>query len=105
MNIFYLHHDPVICARQHNDRHVSKMIVETAQLLSTAHHELDGKPSIFCYKRAHWNHPSAVWCRENTQNYLWLHSLLVELCVEYTYRFSDTLERTKIHKTERDGVV
>mgnify|MGYP003114961333 FL=1 len=105
MNIFYLHHDPVICARQHNDRHVSKMIVETAQLLSTAHHELDGEPSILCYKRAHWNHPSAIWCRENTQNYLWLHSLLVELCVEYTYRFSDTLGRTKIHKTERDGIV
>ena len=42
MNIFYLHNDPTECAKQHNDKHVVKMILEYAQLLSTAHRVLDG---------------------------------------------------------------
>lgn len=36
MNIFYLDENPEICARFHNDKHNVKMIVESAQLLSTA---------------------------------------------------------------------
>ena len=43
MNIFYLDHDPTKCAMYHVDKHVVKMIVEYAQLLSTAHRVLDGK--------------------------------------------------------------
>lgn len=43
MNIFTLHQDPFICAQQHCDKHVVKMILEYAQLLSTAHRLLDGK--------------------------------------------------------------
>ena len=42
MNIFYLHENPERCAEMHCDKHVVKMILETAQLLSTAHHEIDG---------------------------------------------------------------
>jgi len=42
MNIFYLHKDPDICASYHCDKHVLKMIIEYAQLLSTAHRMLDG---------------------------------------------------------------
>lgn len=40
VNIFYLDHDPAAAARMHCDRHVVKMILESAQLLSTAWHEL-----------------------------------------------------------------
>ena len=54
MNIFYLHNDPQIAAQMHCDKHVVKMILEYAQLLSTAHHELDGVPSIECYKNVFW---------------------------------------------------
>ena len=43
MNIFYLHENPKICAEMHLDKHSSKMLVEYAQLLSTAHRVLDGK--------------------------------------------------------------
>ena len=43
MNIFYLNKDPKICAEQHCDKHVVKMIVEYAQLLSTAHRVIDGE--------------------------------------------------------------
>jgi hypothetical protein len=40
MNIFYLSDDPVQCAKWHCDQHVTKMILEYAQLLSTAHRVL-----------------------------------------------------------------
>ena len=43
MNIFYLHKDPQQCARLHCDKHVVKMIIEYAQLLSTTHRVLDGE--------------------------------------------------------------
>ena len=76
MNIFYLHDDPEVCAKSHCDKHVVKMILEYSQLLSTAHHELDGEPSIECYKSTHKNHPSALWARTNRSNYNWLWSLL-----------------------------
>ena len=72
MNIFYLHDDPVTCAKMHCDKHVVKMIVEYAQLLSTAHHVCDGEPKIHCYKATHKNHPSAVWARANKHNYNYL---------------------------------
>ena len=43
MNIFYLHENPEICAEYHCDKHVVKMILETAQMLSTAHRIIDGE--------------------------------------------------------------
>ena len=42
MNIFYLDTRPKEAAMMHCDKHCVKMILETAQLLSTAHRELDG---------------------------------------------------------------
>jgi hypothetical protein len=99
MNIFYLHNDPEICAAYHCDKHVVKMILEYAQLLSTAHHELDGVPSIECYKSTHKNHPSAVWARQSMHHYRWLYRLLSHTCREYTKRYN------KIHATERKGIV
>ena len=99
MNIFYLHNDPQVCAAYHCDKHVVKMILEYAQLLSTAHHELDGVPSIECYKKTHVNHPSAVWARQSKRHYRWLYRLLSHTCREYTKRYR------KIHATERKGIV
>ena len=43
MNIFILDKDPVMAAQLQCDKHVVKMIVESAQMLSTAHRMLDGK--------------------------------------------------------------
>jgi len=99
MNIFYLHPDTDVCATMHCDKHAVKMILEYAQLLSTAHHVLDGEPEVACYKKTHVNHPSAVWSRENTSNYRWLWSLLDNLCKEYTVRYQ------RVHKTESSGIV
>jgi hypothetical protein len=100
MNIFYLHPDPVVCAMHHCDKHVVKMILETAQLLSTAHRILDEDDNdrhdrLGLYKQTHKNHPSAVWVREAVGNYVWTHQLLISLCREYTHRYD------KVHKTAR----
>lgn len=90
MNIFYLSRDPVLCAEMHCDKHVVKMILETAQLLSTAHHELG---STAPYKVTHRNHPSAVWARSGRYQYRWLYELLEALSDEYSKRYG------KVHLT------
>ncbi len=115
MNIFYVHTDPVICAQQHVDKHVVKMILEYAQLLSTAHRILDGievqgfsnsgrkakrwqlpdERDAILYKASHINHPSAKWCRHSLPNYQFLFKLWVELMREYHYRYG------KIHASMR----
>ena len=100
MNIFFLDPDPDTCAQLHCDKHNVKMILEYAQLLSTAHHVLDGDdapPGI--YKVTHRNHPSAVWVRESMQHYRWLHKLLDACCLDYTRRYQRT------HKVEKSGLL
>ena len=107
LNIFYLDHDVIKCAEMHNDKHVVKMILEYAQLLSTAHRVLDGtivvglsetgrKQSRYIlpdnresllYIATHLNHPSAVWVRQSDKNYSWLFEMFESLLEEYTYRY------------------
>lgn len=100
MNIFYLSSDPDECARFHVNKHVVKMILESAQLLSNAHHMLDGGQVIKpIYKLTHKNHPSAIWTRSSKAHYQWLWSLLQSLCKEYTFRYE------KIHKVEREDLL
>jgi murein L,D-transpeptidase YafK len=93
MNIFYLSKDPLKCAELHCNKHCVKMIIEYAQLLSTAHRVLDNNVDV--YKIAYLNHPSTIWTRKNKANYKWLSMLWVYLCNEYTYRYDKT------HLTEK----
>lgn len=97
MNIFYLHHDPRICARMHVSKHVIKMVLEVTQLLCSAWHMIDPDHEMYepVYKLTHKNHPSAIWTRASTANYEWLCQLGMELCKEYTYRYKKT------HKCEQ----
>ena len=94
MNIFFLHFNPKICSKMHVDKHVIKMILETCQLLCSAHYffKTEYQPP---YKLTHKNHPSSLWTRESLDNYDWLCELGLELCKEYTYRYR------KIHKCEK----
>jgi hypothetical protein len=114
MNIFVLDPNPIHAALDMVDKHVVKMILETAQLLSTAHRIIDGYEYIdktetgrkvkrwiipdlreeSLYKATHINHPSAVWARENDANYTWLSLHFSALLYEYKYRYE------KIHATE-----
>ena len=116
MNIFYLHNDPVKCAEMHVDKHCVKMILEYAQLLSTAHRVLDGveqrsvsktgrkrttyeltdSRETLLYSATHINHPSAVWVRQSAKNYNWLYSMFQALLTEYTYRYGKTHACTKL---------
>lgn len=93
MNIFILHLIPLLCAQMHVDKHVVKMILETTQLLCSAHHMVnsDYKPP---YKLTHKNHPCSIWVRTSLSNYTWLCKLGIELCKEYTYRYG------KVHKCQ-----
>ena len=76
------------------DKHVVKMILESAQLLSTAHHVLDGNAAREgIYKATHINHPCTVWVRESHANYNWLWWHLASLCEEYEHRYG------RMHKT------
>ena len=121
MNIFYIDEDPRQCAEWMVDRHVVKMILETTQLLSTAHRVLDGKETIvegfvdefdikhkkkklwvladgrdsILYNATHINHPSAIWVRKRESHYRWLFTLWIALMDEYTYRYG------RIHASAR----
>jgi hypothetical protein len=90
MNIFFLDYDPKKCAQYHNDKHVVKMILETAQLLCGVHWVTGNEAP---YKLSHKNHPCSIWTRSSLENYLWLCELGLELCIEYEYRYG------KKHKT------
>ena len=93
MNIFFLHWNPIICALYHVDKHVVKMILESCQLLCSAHYM---SKSVYTppYKLTHKNHPSSIWVRTSLSNYLWLVEMSLELCKEYTFRYE------KIHKCQ-----
>lgn len=85
MNIFVMDSNPKLCAQWLCDLRLNKMILETAQLLSTAAHYYGAKTT---YKPTHKNHPCSVWARTNYQNYNWLLCLFGNLTKEYYYRFN-----------------
>ena len=86
MNIFYLHRDPYKAAEVQYNKHVVKMILESAQMLCTAHHHYGSGDNV-PYKKAHYNHPSTIWCRENDKHYRWLFNHMLALGSEYTKRY------------------
>lgn len=96
MNIFYLHPNPKKAARYQCDKHVIKMILESVQMLYSAHHMMGssvetappavstGKPG---YRLVHKNHPCTIWARKTAANYIWLCRLAEALAEEYHYRY------------------
>jgi hypothetical protein len=116
MNIFVLDKEPKTAAVMHCDKHVVKMIVESGQMLSTAHRILDGKETIrpsksgkrmvkyweldnerdenLLYKAVHMKHPCTLWTMESSKNYHWHWQLFNYLCDEYIHRYG------KVHKTD-----
>ena len=86
MNIFYLHEHPQLAASYVYDKHKVKMILESAQMLCTAHHVFGNGHNV-PYKQAHLNHPSTIWVRESTHHYYWLYEHMLALGAEYTKRY------------------
>ncbi len=115
MNVFALSDDPREAAQDQCDKHIPKMVVESGQMLSTAHRMSDGVKrsersskgrmiSIYelsdhregiLYKAVHYNHPCTVWTRESDVNYRWHYRHFTALCDEYTYRYG------RIHLTDK----
>ena len=99
MNIFFIDKCPVMSAMQLCDKHVVKMVLETAQMCSTAIHEwcFGDEPILDnIYKSAYKNHPMTVWVRENDANMMWavLHGLSIG--GEYKYRYGKDHKSTAI---------
>jgi len=90
MNIFYLHSDPKIAVEYLYDKHVVKMVLETAQLLCTAQQhyaEIHNSNRYIPYKKAYYNHPSNKWVRESKANYEWLWNYFCAISGEYEKRY------------------
>lgn len=124
MNIFYLDDDLETNAHYHIDKHIVKMPLETAQILTTTvwidkflgfipraltkielaviNTEKSQQPVIdertfTRYLPTHPNHPCCIWARSSMANYEWLYGYLVSLSDEYTYRYG------KQHKAMDEG--
>ena len=109
MNIFVLDEDPRIAAQMVCDKHCSKMVVESGQMLSTAHRMLDGyiekRPSKsgkrtinywvhpdsnldgVLYNAVHHHHPCTVWSMVSKDNYEWHYEHFLGLAEEFQYRY------------------
>jgi hypothetical protein len=95
------------------------MIIEYAQLMSTAHRVLDGKqvkrlskknrllttydhpdPQLdhTLYKSCHVNHPSGIWVRQSKKNYRWLYEMWTELNTEFMYRYDKIVPHESYRK-------
>lgn len=119
MNIFYLHKDPVVAAEMSCDKHVVKMILESAQLLCTVHRVSDGTEYYdktangrkikrwkhpnsnlenILYKAGWLKHPSTQWLFENTKNYMWLYKHMMGLNEEYKKRYNHKEDHVTIQK-------
>lgn len=98
MNIFVLDTDPIVAASYLCDKHVPKMVLETAQMLSAAHRIVDPSDRIGIqnelYKTTHKNHPCVRWVCEEERFYTWLYAHFIGLCSEYTTRYG------KVHKSQ-----
>ena len=97
MNILFLSAKPGRCARWHCDKHVVKMILESTQILYTAHHIhesslLEIAPLCLStgqrgYKKHAAKHPSVIWAAEALPHYIWLCWLALALVNEHEHRF------------------
>ena len=81
-------------AQYHCDKHVVKMILETAQLLCGVHHVTAHDTAHVPYKLSHKNHPCSIVARDSMSNYLYLCEIGLALGEEYTYRYG------KRHKSQ-----
>lgn len=94
MNRFITDLNPVIAAQHQCDKHLRKMIIEEAQMLSTALH--DWRPHLYgeaLYKPVHNRHPCTLWAGASSPNWLWGFAHFIGLCKEYEFRFD------KMHMT------
>jgi hypothetical protein len=93
MNIFFLDPDPVRAAEYSCDSHVCKMVLESAQIMSTVHWIADCSVAETAYGRSliytptHPSHPSVLWAARSLSNWRWLREHCLALSDERLWRF------------------
>lgn len=121
MNIFVLDNDPGRAARDHCDKHVVKMILESGQMLCAAHwlgwqrmlkvdanlkreallerlkSEIDPR-LLPPWKMTHVSHPCTQWTQRAWGNYMWHSRLGLALCEEYTRRYGKEHKSLEVHR-------
>jgi len=93
VNIFILDYDVDQCAKHHCDQHVSKMILESAQLLCTA---LNKQGFTTPYRSTHTQHPCTIWAGDSYDNFQWLVNLSIALNDEYRWRYNKENDHASI---------
>ena len=96
MNIFVVDRDPIRAASQLPDRHVTKMILESAQMLSivfSKHYwdigevaKVNGDP-FKTERGAFKNHPCTQWAADSEYNCAWLIQHAMGLLAEFNLRY------------------
>ena len=94
MNIFFLDKTPSFSAQYLCDKHIPKMLLESAQMLSTAVQNYTDRIEEL-YKPAYPNHPMTKWVGFNRDCFSWALGNAVWINNEYEYRFK------KKHKSFR----
>jgi hypothetical protein len=87
VQVFATSPNPILCARVLDDKRVVKMVLESAQMLSTVRY-LRGDPHP--YRPTHENHPLVKWVAADPRNEHWLLRHFVALSAEYTHRYCRT---------------
>ena len=93
MNIFVTDQSPITSAKSLDNKRVVKMILESAQMLSTAVNIHGGEGP---YRTAYKNHPCTIWARESRANFEWLLAHMQALSDEYTRRYNKT-HKSSLH--------
>lgn len=95
MNIFYLDKEPRRAAEMMHDKHVVKMILETAQILSTVCHR-HGTWVPEMYRPTHAKHPSVLWAGESKPHFQWLYAHGLWLCKEFEHRYGHSHKSSEV---------
>jgi len=97
MNLFILSLIQKECALWMFDKHISKMIIEAVQMLSTGKWILDPedveRKGLKIYKKCHVNHPTTIWIRTSLENYIWTLLMVEAMHNEWKYRYGHPPEK------------
>lgn len=126
MNLFYLDEDLDLSVQFHVDKHVSKMVLEVAEMICMAHWVFNSvgfvprkltpeeyqevlayrapykslapedRPIPYIGQNSHLNHPSTIWVRSSAENFAWAECYMGALEAERRIR---NPKGVKVHKS------
>ena len=102
MNLFALDTNPEVAAQYHCDSHTVKMVLESAQILSTVGHKYGLTPP---YRATHRSHPAVLWSGENNSNLLWTIDLFKFLLKEYKFRYNKIHASTVVYNWINGNII